>query len=313
MERKQKIQNLLGRLNLLSPDRPTRIKGLLRRLDDATKITVTADNKEVAKAVQKLINPKITRVAKNLRSTAQGNKRDMRMLEEGFKQDSSAIRSELRQATQDTSAQTDKKVMSLLRKIQEVSTKHEGERARLQNKSTILESEIQRVDQEVAEFSDDITTILADTAYDAKSAQKIAEEVARELEKLRASVNSRLSSIGGGNANRNIGVNGNASVLSKYTDINIVGGTGVTISSSTNDTTKQTNLTFTAGGFSPQSPMSGAVDGINTVFEFATEPALISVDQGRFMQKTSSDSTVNWTGTTTITLLVAPTFDIFAL
>lgn len=61
-----------------------------------------------------------------------------------------------------------------------------------------------------------------------------------------------------------------------------------------------------------QVPTSGVVNGSNQVFVWATAPSVIVVDQGRAMQKTSSDGTVNWTGTLTTTLTVAPTFDIYA-
>lgn len=61
-----------------------------------------------------------------------------------------------------------------------------------------------------------------------------------------------------------------------------------------------------------QQPTSGAVNGINQVFVWTTAPTVIVVDQGRPMQKVSSDGTINWTGTTTTTLAVAPNFDIFS-
>lgn len=64
------------------------------------------------------------------------------------------------------------------------------------------------------------------------------------------------------------------------------------------------------GGGSGYQAATGTVDGSNTIFVFATEPTAISVD-GQSLQKTSSDGTVNWTGTTTITLTVAPNRDIF--
>lgn len=59
-------------------------------------------------------------------------------------------------------------------------------------------------------------------------------------------------------------------------------------------------------------PTSGVVDGSNTVFVFDTAPSVIVVDTGRVMQQTSDDGTVNWTGTLTVTLTVAPNFDIYA-
>ncbi len=56
---------------------------------------------------------------------------------------------------------------------------------------------------------------------------------------------------------------------------------------------------------------SGTVNGSNTSFVFSTAPNIISVD-GITMNKVSSDGTVNWTGTTTVSLTIAPIFDIFA-
>lgn len=56
---------------------------------------------------------------------------------------------------------------------------------------------------------------------------------------------------------------------------------------------------------------TGTVNGANTSFTFATAPNVITVD-GSTMKKVSSDGTVNWTGTTSISLTIAPTFDIFA-
>lgn len=61
-----------------------------------------------------------------------------------------------------------------------------------------------------------------------------------------------------------------------------------------------------------QAPLSGIVNGVNQTFVWATAPNVIIVDQGRAMQKTNSDLSVNWTGTTTTILTIAPTFDIYA-
>lgn len=68
--------------------------------------------------------------------------------------------------------------------------------------------------------------------------------------------------------------------------------------------------TTSSSGF--QQPTSGAVNGSNATFVWASAPNVIVVDQGRTMQQVSSDGTVNWTGTTTTVLTIAPNFDIFA-
>ncbi len=55
---------------------------------------------------------------------------------------------------------------------------------------------------------------------------------------------------------------------------------------------------------------TGTVNGSNTSFSFATTPVVIVID-GTAYEKTSSDGTVNWTGTTSVTLSIAPNFDVF--
>ncbi len=52
----------------------------------------------------------------------------------------------------------------------------------------------------------------------------------------------------GGNANRNIAIGGNASVLSRYTDINFKAGTNVTLSYQNNDLSKYTDITIAPTG-----------------------------------------------------------------
>lgn len=64
--------------------------------------------------------------------------------------------------------------------------------------------------------------------------------------------------------------------------------------------------------FAVLTPMVGIVDGFNKVFTFATAPNVIVLDNGNAMNKVSSDGTINWTGTTTVTLNQTPNFNIFA-
>jgi len=75
------------------------------------------------------------------------------------------------------------------------------------------------------------------------------KEFTEALEKVRQEFNNRLSNFhGGGNANRNIAIGGNTSVLSRYTDINIKAGSNVTLSYSNNNTSKYLDLTIAATG-----------------------------------------------------------------
>lgn len=87
----------------------------------------------------------------------------------------------------------------------------------------------------------------------------------------------------------------------------VVAGAGVTITNTVNG-----NKRITATGSLGYQVPTGTVDGNNKIFVFSSAPNVIVVDQGRPMQKVSSDGTVNWTGTTTVTLAIAPTSDIFS-
>lgn len=66
------------------------------------------------------------------------------------------------------------------------------------------------------------------------------------------------------------------------------------------------------GAVGYQQSLTGVVNGSNQTFTWAAAPNVISVDQ-QTLQATSSDGTVNWTGTTTTVLSVAPRFDIFGV
>lgn len=58
-----------------------------------------------------------------------------------------------------------------------------------------------------------------------------------------------------------------------------------------------------------QLPLTGALTGTNT---WTTAPNAIAVD-GLVLQKVQQDGTVNWTGTTTTVLTVAPNFSVCAI
>lgn len=149
--------------------------------------------------------------------------------------------------------------------------------------------------------------MLASKEFDTSEIEALTEGIAQ----MRIEFLSRIANLGGGAMNRQIKIEG-TDYLKRYTDINLI-GSGVTITAANNDTQKRVDITFTASGSGYQIPVSGNVDGMNQTFTFATAPTVIVVDQGRVMQRVSSDGNINWTGTTTIVLQVAPNFDIFGL
>lgn len=100
-----------------------------------------------------------------------------------------------------------------------------------------------------------------------------------DIEKLRKELLSKISTLQasrGGNANRNIAIGGNSSVLSKYTDINIKAGSNVTLTYSNNNTTKQLDLTIASSGGGGS--VAGTVRSINRVATSQTMGSVAGTD-----------------------------------
>jgi predicted nucleic acid-binding Zn-ribbon protein len=101
------------------------------------------------------------------------------------------------------------------------------------------------------------------------------EEIQDDIKRLRERFVS-FASRGGGNANRNIAIGGNTSVLSKYTDINLKAGSNVTITYVNNNATKYTDVTIAATGGSGS--VGGTVRSINTISTSQTAGATSGTD-----------------------------------
>jgi hypothetical protein len=103
-------------------------------------------------------------------------------------------------------------------------------------------------------------------------------DIDREMNELRKDLLSRLNvGRGGGNANRNIAIGGNASVLSRYTDINIKAGSNVTLTYSNNDTTKYLDLTIASSGGGGGS-VTGIIRSVNSISTSQTAGATAGTD-----------------------------------
>lgn len=127
------------------------------------------------------------------------------------------------------------------------------------------------------------------------------------IEKLRRDLFSRLSNLGGGNANRQINVN--SSVMSnKYTDINFKNGSNVTITKADDEVNKRVNITIasTGGGagnsFSINEVPAGTIDDSNVTFTLANTPVAgtVAVYVNRLRLNLTSDYSIT---DATITLI----------
>lgn len=100
------------------------------------------------------------------------------------------------------------------------------------------------------------------------------------IETIRPSVFSHIARLipqGGGNMNRNISIGGNASTLSRYTDINLKAGSNVTITYANNDATQNTDITISSSGGGGGS-VGGVIRSINTISTSQTAGATSGTD-----------------------------------
>ena len=117
--------------------------------------------------------------------------------------------------------------------------------------NTSLSESINSLDDNVVNLGKDLANIKKDISKQTFS--KDITSLEKDLAKAKQDLLNRINNIprhGGGQANRNISVGGNSSVLSKYTDLNIKPGSNVTLTYSNNDTTKNLDLTIAATGSS---------------------------------------------------------------
>ena len=117
-----------------------------------------------------------------------------------------------------------------------------------------------------------------DTRTTKKETKKYIEELQDTIDKFRIETLNRISSVGGGSMNRKITVGG-VDYLTRYTDLNLIAGTNMTLTVANDDANKRVNITFDAAGGSLnfETP-TGAVDDSNTSFTVANEPKLLNIN-----------------------------------
>lgn len=77
-----------------------------------------------------------------------------------------------------------------------------------------------------------------------------------------------------------------------------------------NHTTGRLMVSATGGGLLTLLTPTGSVNGVNAIFVFTQTPTYIVSDHAWY-QITNSNGSTNWTGTTTVTMTIPPTEDIY--
>lgn len=99
-------------------------------------------------------------------------------------------------------------------------------------------------------FSNNISLIENTISSDKVKGEQEIKDLGDKLETLRKELLNRINNIGGGSMNRQIKVGG-TDVLTRYTDINLVAGNNITITTANDNTDKNVDFTFnvaTSGG-----------------------------------------------------------------
>lgn len=126
----------------------------------------------------------------------------------------------------------------------------------------------------------DILDTISESSKSGKKFDGRFKEITDALEEYKKDFNSRLASNRGGSMNRQMLVGG-VNPLTRYTDINFIAGTNVTITTANDDVKRRVNLTIIAagggGGANFETPV-GTVNDSNTSFTVLNTPLYIIVN-----------------------------------
>jgi len=270
MNRKQKIQELLNRLNSLKEERlelPAYIDTQLSR-EKANSVT-SAETSPTALAIRRVgkdlnkiqRSPAVKNLFKLLRKAEYTNLERFEKMSNDFSEKLDALASELTNA--DSRGQTNEAYLKqLYERLSGYIQDFEKEKINSETSSTLLRAEYDRLERELRNIEEGTNKALLEGGFEVNNVSAIASEALKtaveatskvdsipdSLKKLESDLLSRIAKIGGGNMNRNIAIGGNTSVLSMFNDINLKPGTGVTITYANNIATNFTDVTISATG-----------------------------------------------------------------
>lgn len=261
MDRKQRIQSLLDRLDVLEgrSTKKTRIQGLLARLDKLTKEKEDRKGRtaEIDKTIAK--NSQVRGLFARLQAAKEENEANLSSASQDFLAETSTIRQEILKNRDEDRKLTEAELNALSDRLTELEAALYEKESEFNTKDSLLESELSGLRQQLAALPD----------FSGFAPQASIQSLERSIDDLEKRIIGRLSTIqrGGGNANRQIVVNGSASTLSHYTDINFLPGSNMGIAVTTDHTAKRTNFVLSAeGGGTISSVVSGTgifVDNTN--------------------------------------------------
>ncbi len=165
----------------------------------------------------------------------------------------------------------------------EYSKKLDKMRQDLLNADAISDNQIK---EQINNVDKKIEVVKQDVILNKTESESSILNLTNELPKLRSELLTIFSQKGGGSMDRQIKVGG-TDILTRYTDINLKAGTGVTLSAVNNDTNKNVDITITSGGVS-----SETLAGVSLVSTDATKSLYTMTSTIPVEFKTSGGSTL---------------------
>lgn len=250
------------------------------KLYESLKLTIQDRDAEYADAIELLIKETDKRVRSylaNLQKNADSKLEDVNSLitrlEDKLSSSDSEVRNQLKEA-KSAILDFNSKLSKAYKEIESLVNKSFAAYDKLDNKTELINKEIDSLKKDlIARFSD------------------------------------AMSHKGGGSMNRQIRIDG-TNYLTRYTDINLKAGSGMTLAAANDDVNKRVNITFTStggGGFTKETPI-GTVDGDNLIFTVSNTPQAVVVDN---MWYVGSGDGYTFSGVT-ITCLRAPAVKIIS-
>lgn len=294
MERKQKIQELLNRLDVLQ-GKKTLTEAVSYLLDEEANVPrETLKDSAAGKAISQIAShvgkmradPRLNEMSATIQSVQEQNTASMQELATTFSEKLNTLLEEVKQTEQRGKELTTTEVTYIIERLGGYEQDFSEGISKLSNQNSLLEAEVSRLSQAlpgiygliegIAQATPSIEVHAADLDK-VVIKQKSQDEVISELKKDILRRISLIQQTGGGNQNRDIRIGGNASTLSKYTDINLKAGANVTLTYSNNDTTKYLDVTIAATGGGGGS-VSGITRSINNISTSQTAGATTGTD-----------------------------------
>lgn len=315
MNRSDKIKALENRLDALSAPKAVSLTEQLIQ-EEMENLRVDIGNRVSTKAIESVRTDmaafsdkfKLEPVFEAISKADTDNKNGIMVIQKDFEK----RLNDFIQANQKVSGD-DRKASKLSRaeilgQITDIRSSFDEKLSPLFSRDALLAAEIDRLQQDIRRI--DMVFKSNTASVDAIEALNSTKELQKALIDLEKRLLSRIGSLNnhGGNMNRNIALNGNTSVLGRYTDINLKAGANVTLTAVANNTTKYTDITIASSGGGSSTiyndTVSGTIDGANKTF---TVPSSIIGAIALFLSNTMYQNVVDYTFSgSTITFGAAP-------